>query len=163
MGPNVATIKPTAIVMIHLPVVETVAKLGVFGGRRCSVGSLSQQDYSTDQTGTELTRQSNVAWDGFAQLRPNVMLSQVHSASVCKSEGAPQILEVFLPLARRIYLMRTASSVLMKPGGLPCLERTSSQSPVDPTTLTLLPFGMVATFRDEADGSSKTAVLRTVS
>jgi hypothetical protein len=62
-----------------------------------------------------------------------------------------------------LYLISTASSLLMKPGGLPCLERTSSQSPVDPTTLTLLPFGIVATVREEADGSSKTDVLRTAS
>jgi hypothetical protein len=50
----------------------------------------------------------------------------------------------------------------MKPGGLPDLERTSSQSPADPTTLTFVPFGMLPTFREAADGSSKTDVLRTV-
>src|SRR4030095_6692546 len=61
-----------------------------------------------------------------------------------------------------LHLRRTASSRRMKPGGLPCLERTSSQSSVDPTTLTLLPFVMLPTFREEADGSSKTDVLRTV-
>ena len=61
-----------------------------------------------------------------------------------------------------LYLIRTASSFSMKPGGLPDLERTSSQSPVEPTTLTLVPFGMLPTFREEADGSSKTDVLRTV-
>jgi len=61
-----------------------------------------------------------------------------------------------------LHLIRTASSRRMKPGGLPCLERTSSQSPVDPTTLTLLPFPILPTFREEADGSSKTDVLRTV-
>ena len=61
-----------------------------------------------------------------------------------------------------LHFIRTASSRRMKPGGLPCLERTSSQSPVDPTTLTLLPFPMLPTFREEADGSSKTDVLRTV-
>ena len=43
------------------------------------------------------------------------------------------------------------------------MERTSSQSPVDPTTLTLLPFGMVPTVLEDADGSSNTVVLRTVS
>ena len=61
-----------------------------------------------------------------------------------------------------LHFIRTASSRRMKPGGLPCLERTSSQSPVDPTTRTLLPFPMLPTFREEADGSSKTDVLRTV-
>lgn len=61
------------------------------------------------------------------------------------------------------HLALTASLLRMKPGGLPCLERTSSQSPVDPTTLTRLPLGMVPTCREFADGSSKTAVLRTVS
>ena len=59
-------------------------------------------------------------------------------------------------------LIRTASSCRMKPGGLPDLERTSSQSPVELTTLTFVPFGMLPTFREEADGSSKTDVLRTV-
>jgi hypothetical protein len=65
-------------------------------------------------------------------------------------------------LLANLHFIRTASSRRMKPGGLPCLERTSSQSPVEPTTLTLFPFGMLPTFREEADGSSKTDVLRTV-
>ena len=65
-------------------------------------------------------------------------------------------------LIASLHLIRTASSRRMKPGDLPCLERTSSQSSVDPTTLTLVPFAMFPTFREEGDGSSKTDVLRTV-
>lgn len=61
------------------------------------------------------------------------------------------------------HLIRTASSCRMNPGGLPCLERTSNQSPVDPITLTLVPVGILPTFREELVGSSKTDVLRTVS
>jgi hypothetical protein len=65
-------------------------------------------------------------------------------------------------LIASLHLIRTASSRRMKPGGLPCLERTSSQSSADPTTLTLVPVAMLPTFREEADGSSKTDVVRTV-
>src|SRR4029450_9676276 len=61
-----------------------------------------------------------------------------------------------------LHLIRTASSRRMKPGGLPCLERTSRQSFVYPETIHVVPVAMLPTFREEGDGSSKTDVLRTV-
>ena len=36
-----------------------------------------------------------------------------------------------------VHSTERASSLRMKPGGLPCLERTSNQSPLDATTLIL--------------------------
>ena len=50
-------------------------------------------------------------------------------------------------------LTNRVSARRIKPGGFPCLERISSHSPVKPTTLTLVPFGMVANFVEETEGS----------
>lgn len=42
----------------------------------------------------------------------------------------------------------------MNPGGLPLFERTSNQSPLEVTTVTRVPCGMLATVLADADGSS---------
>jgi len=56
-----------------------------------------------------------------------------------------------------------ASSERTYPGGLPRLDRTSSQSPAELTTLILVPLSICEITREDDDGSSCTDVGRVVS
>ena len=56
-----------------------------------------------------------------------------------------------------------ASSDRTYPGGLPRFDRTSSQPPVELTTLSLVPPSICAITRELADGFSCSGVVRVVS
>src|SRR3972149_8112378 len=59
--------------------------------------------------------------------------------------------------------MNLASSRRINPGGLPCLDLTSSQSPLERTTLMRVPAPICDSTRDDPDGSSYTDVALMVS
>ena len=67
-----------------------------------------------------------------------------------------------LGASQLILVIGRASSDRTYPGGLPRFERTSSQSPVELTTLILVPLLICETTRDADDGPSYTEVARVV-
>ena len=73
---------------------------------------------------------------------------------ICGDLACKRITQRPAAVAQLALRTNIASSVRIKPGGLPCFERTSSQSPTERTTVTSVPLAIWFTTRAEPSGSS---------